>query len=241
MSLMEHLTELRTRIIRALLAVLVGFIACFAFAEQIFRFLSQPLIDVLPEAEKQMVFTSLPEVFIVYLKVSIFAGIFLSSPVIFYQIWRFISPGLYAHEKKYMIPFVIISTLFFILGAVFTYYQVFPWGFKFFIKFSSDSIKPMISLNEYLKFATRLLLAFGAIFEMPILISFLARIGLVTPSFLRKQRKYAIVIMFTLAAILTPPDVITQLMMAGPMWVLYEISILAADFFKSKRDQKTST
>ncbi len=228
MSLLEHLTELRSRLLKSFIAILVGFLSTFYFAESIYRFLSRPLIEVLPEAEKKMIFTSLPEVFFVYIKVALFAGIIVASPVLFFQIWKFVAPGLYKDERKYVIPFVLFSTAFFLAGASFAYFQIFPWGFKFFVGFQNENIQPMITMKEYLKFSTRLLLAFGIIFEMPIVSFFLSKIGILTPGFLRKNRKYAILIMVILAAILTPPDVVTQLMMAGPMLILYEISILVS-------------
>lgn len=241
MSLMTHLAELRSRLIKSLLAVGGGMAISLTFSEQIFTFLSAPLVQVLPETDRQLVFTSLPEVFFVYFKVAIFSGILIASPVIFYQIWRFIEPALYAHERRTAIPFVFTSTLFFFIGAGFCYYQVFPLGFRFFIGLSSEHIKPMLSMKEYLKFATTLLLVFGLIFEMPVLLSFLAGLGIVSASFLRKQRKYAIVIIFIIAAILTPPDVVTQVMMALPMIMLYEISILGAAFFGKPRTLRRKT
>ncbi len=244
MTIFEHLEEVRARLIRSLIALAIGFLISFAFAEQIFQFLSKPLIRALPDTKKQMVFTSLPEVFFVYIKVALFTGILLALPVIFYQIWKFVAPALYRNEKRYVLPFVFLSTVFFIAGTSFGYFEIFPWGFKFFIGFSSQDIQPMITLKDYLKFATRLLLAFGLIFEMPIIITFLARIGLVTPGMLNRNRKYAVLIIVILAAILTPPDVITQLMMAAPMWILYEISIISAWVVQKRRksgvpDQKT--
>jgi len=238
MSVLSHLTELRSRLIRCFIAIGTGFLVCFAFAEQLFEYLSKPLIEMLPPDHQAMVFTSLPEVFFVYIKVALFAGMIISTPVIFYQIWKFIAPALYANEKRYIFPFVIVSTLFFLMGASFAYFQIFPWGFKFFIGFSDENIQPMITLKEYLKFSTRLLLAFGLVFEMPIVISFLAKIGMVSPALLRKNRKYAILMMIVLAAILTPPDIVTQLMMAGPMYLLYEMSILSSVFFSRKKKDK---
>ncbi len=240
MSILDHLTELRIRLIRSLIAITLGFSVCLAFSEQIFYFLAQPLLDVLPETKKQMVFTSLPEVFFVYMKVSFFAGVILTSPVLFYQLWKFVAPALYKNEKKYLIPFVLTSTLFFLMGASFGYYQVFPWGFRFFIAMAGDYILPMITMRDYLALATRLLLAFGLIFEMPILSVFLAKLGILTPQIMRRFRKYAILLIFIVAAILTPPDAVTQCLMATPMLVLYEISILATQFFGKKQEKPVS-
>lgn len=238
MSLIEHLTELRSCIVKSFIAIFLGFLCTFYFAEPIYRFLARPLIKVLPEADKKMIFTSLPEVFFVYIKVALFSGIIVASPVLFYQLWKFVAPGLYKDERKYVIPFVLCSTAFFLAGASFAYFQIFPLGFKFFVGFQTENIEPMITMKEYLKFATRLLLAFGIIFEMPIVSLFLSKLGILTPAFLRKNRKYAILIMVILAAILTPPDVVTQLMMAGPMMILYEVSIIVSLVFgrKKKKD-----
>jgi len=237
MSIFKHLEEIRRRLIYSLIAVVSLSVVGFYFAEQIFRFLSAPLLEVLPEVQERMVFTSLPEVFFVYIKVGLFTGIIASIPFLFYHIWKFVALGMYKSEKSRIVPFVIISTLFFLTGATFCYYQVFHWGFRFFIGFTSDSIVPMITLQEYLKFVTRLILVFGLIFEMPVASAFLASIGVITPGFLRKNRKYAVVVIFILAALLTPPDVVTQLFLAGPMLLLYECSILAAAIFgKPKED-----
>lgn len=234
MSILAHLEEIRRRLIRSILVVFVFSCIGFYFADHIFQFLSRPLITELPEFQNRMVFTSLPEVFFVYIKVGLFAGILVSLPYLFYQLWKFVSVGLYPHEKSSVVPFVLASTVFFLLGASFCYFQVFPWGFKFFIGFTSDSIMPMITLREYLKFAIRLILVFGLIFEMPIATAFLARIGLVTPQFLRKYRAYAVVVIFIMAALLTPPDVVTQLALAGPMLLLYEISVWTAVVFRRR-------
>jgi sec-independent protein translocase protein TatC len=172
-----------------------------------------------------MIFTSLPEAFFTYLKVSFFAAIFLASPYILYQIWNFISPGLYDSEKKYVIPFVLFSTIFFVGGSLFAYFVVFPFGFKFFLAFGTDLIRPMLSIREYLSFSFRLLLAFGIIFELPILMFFLSRVGLVNSRTLITKRKYAILLVFIIAALFTPPDVVTQVLMALPLMLLYEASV----------------
>ncbi|HPQ39019.1 MAG TPA: twin-arginine translocase subunit TatC [bacterium] len=235
MPVLKHLEDLRKRLIRSLLAVFLCSIGALYFAEDLFRFISAPLIQVLPEARENMIFTSLPEVFFVYIKVGLFAGFVLALPYLFSQFWQFFSLGLYPHEKSHVLLFVLVTTLFFFLGAGFCYTQVFPWGFRFFIGFSNDSIVPMITLSDYLKFATRLLLVFGFIFEMPVVAAFLARIGILTPEFLRKKRQYAIILIFILAAFLTPPDVVTQVMLAGPMLLLYELSIIAARVFGRRR------
>jgi len=231
MSIVDHLLEIRSRLIKSLIVVTVFSCLGFYYAKEIFRFLSLPLLEVLPDIQERMVFTSLPEVFFVYIKVGLFTGIVLSAPFLFYQIWKFVSIGLYKSERPRVIPFAIISSLFFLSGSLFCYFQIFHWGFRFFIGFTSDSIVPMITLKEYLKFVIRLILVFGLIFEMPVASAFLASIGVLTPKFLRKNRRYAIIIIFILAALLTPPDVVTQLLLAGPMLLLYESSILAAVIF----------
>ena len=172
--------------------------------------------------------------FFTYLKTAFVAGIILVSPYIFYQIWLFIAPGLYKNEKKYVVPFVIFSTILFAGGSLFGYFVVFPFGFKFFMGFANEYIQALPSVKQYFSFAIKLLFAFGIIFELPVVVLFLARMGLVTSGFLRKNRKYAILLTFVMAAILTPPDVVTQCMMAGPLIVLYEISVLIAKFAQKK-------
>ena len=226
-----HLEELRKRLVVCAIAVGVGFLACYAFKDKIFEFIAIPLIASLPEDNSWMIFTGVTEAFFTYLKVSLLAGIFLSLPVLFYQLWSFIAPGLHSQEKKTVVPFVIFSTLFFISGASFGYFVVFPFGFKFLLGFATDAIRPFPSLKEYLSFATKLLLAFGCVFELPLITFFLARIGLLTHHTLSKNRRYFIVIAFIGSAVLTPPDVVTQLFMAGPLIVLFEISVVVARVF----------
>ncbi len=230
--LIEHLSELRDRLIHSFIAVAVGFvIACF-FKEKIFALLTAPLVRVMQENQKgQMIFTGLPEAFFVYLKVSLLAGIVLALPVLFYEFWMFVAPGLYRREKKYLLPAILLSMVFFFLGACFGYFVVFPYGFAFFLGFATDTIQAMPSMKEYLSFASKMLLAFGFVFELPLILTLMARMGLVTADFLKKNRKYALLLFFVAAAIITPPDVITQIMMALPLILLYEISILGAKIF----------
>lgn len=234
MTLMDHLGELRDRLVRCVVGAMVGFLACYAFRKELFNIQMKPLLDVLPP-DSHLIYTSLPEAFFTYVKVAFVAGLFLVSPYIFYQIWQFISPGLYDQERKYIIPISFLSALFFVSGALFGYYIVFPFGFEFFMGYADDLIKPMPSLREYFSFSLKLLFAFGVIFELPLFIFFLARLGLVTGPALRKFRKYAILVAFIVAAILTPPDGITQILMAGPLIILYEISIYVALAFGKKR------
>ena len=239
MPFISHLEELRKRLIICAVATGVGFAVSYGFSRYLFAFLVEPLRAVLPEGDT-LIFTNLPEMFFVYLKIGFLAGALLASPVIFYQLWRFIAPGLYPNEKKYAFPFVFCSCLLFMGGAVFGYSVVFPFGFKFFVSFNTEYVKALPAVNQYFSFSVKLLLAFGVIFEMPIVILFLSKIGLVNYGMLRRKRKYAILIIFVGAAILTPPDVITQIMMAGPMIVLFEVSILLAKWFgKKPLDEET--
>lgn len=224
---LSHLTELRKRLISCAIAVGAGFAITYFFAEKLFQILILPLKANMPEGDR-LIFTNLPEMFFTYIKTSFIASIFLVAPFIFYQVWMFVAPGLYQKEKKFVIPFVFFSSILFVGGALFGYFVVFPFGFKFFLGFANDSIQALPSVKQYFSFAIKLLFAFGVVFELPVLIFFLAKMGLVTPDFLRKKRKYAILLTFVLAAILTPPDVITQCMMAGPLIVLYEVGILIA-------------
>ncbi len=235
----DHLEELRRRLIICFIAVAVGFLAAYGFAEEIFQILMKPLIQVLPfensSQKPSLIFTGIAEGFLTYLKVALLAGLFLAAPVIFYELWKFVAPGLYRHEKRYVFPFVLLSTIFFVGGALFGYFVVFPVGFQFFIgTFTTEFIKPLPSIREYLSFSTKLLLAFGIVFELPLLIFFLSRIGVVDAAGLSRQRKYAILIIFIVAATITPPDIISQLMMAGPLVVLYEIGIIVARLFGKK-------
>ncbi len=233
MTLTEHLEELRNRLIVCAVAVGVAFCVTYYFSKDLFRLLMAPLLEVMPP-EQGLIFTGLPEAFFTYLKVALVAAVFASAPVILYETWRFVAPGLYSREKKYIFPFVFLSTLFFVGGALFGYYVVFPFGFAFFVGFATDFIRPMPSVKEYFSFATRMLFAFGVVFELPVFTMFLSRIGLINHKMLIRQRKYAFLAVFVISAILTPPDVMSQLMMAGPLLILYEISIVVARIFGKK-------
>ena len=162
----------------------------------------------------------------------------LSAPVIFYEFWMFIAPGLYKQERKLLLPIVLLSSVFFVGGALFGYFIVFPFGFKFFLSFATETIRPLPSMKEYLGFSAKLLLAFGLVFELPLIITFLARLGIVSVAFLNKNRKFAILLIFIVAAILTPPDVVTQILMAVPLMMLYELSILGAKIFGKKKPEE---
>jgi sec-independent protein translocase protein TatC len=229
----HHLDELRKRLITCFVAIGVGFLASYAFKEEIFYILVAPLQQAMKSGDT-LIYTRLPEAFFTFLKTALISGILLSSPVLLYQFWMFIAPGLYTREKKLLVPILFLSTLFFTGGALFGYFIVFPWGFKFFLSFATDNIRAMPSMREYLSFAAKLLLAFGIVFELPLVITFLATLGIVSVDFLKKNRKYAILIFFVGSAMLTPPDVVTQIMMAMPLMLLYEISILGARLFGKK-------
>jgi len=230
---MKHLEELRKRLVSSAIAVGVCFVACYIFAERLFAILVSPLKAQMVEGDK-LIFTNLPEMFLTYLKTAFIAAILLASPFIFYQIWMFVAPGLYHKEKKHLFPFVFFSTILFVGGALFGYFVVFPFGFKFFLGFATDYIQALPSVKQYFSFAIKLLFAFGVVFELPVVIFFLTKIGIVTPAQLQKKRKYAILMTFVMAAILTPPDVITQCMMAGPLIILYELGILISRIAGSK-------
>lgn len=234
MTFIGHLQELRVRLTRCLIGVFVGFLACYGFAEQLFQKLVEPLITLLQPSGGTLIYTGLPEAFFTHLKVAAIAGLFVASPYVFYQLWMFIAPGLYDSERKWMIPIALCSAVFFVSGALFGYYIVFPFGFQFFLGFATDVITPMPSVREYFSFSTSMLFAFGFIFELPLFIFFLARLGLVTHKSLRKHQKYAILASFIVGAILTPPDVVSQLLMAGPLCILYEVGIWVAYLFGKK-------
>lgn len=240
MTLLEHLGELRRRLVRGFLAILIGFFACYGFAKELFYYLSLPLLKVMP-ADAKFIYTGVAEGFFVDLKVSFVAGLFVACPYLFYQIWAFIAPGLYEEEKRYVVPLAFTSALFFLGGGLFCYFVVFPFAFTFFMSYSTDNIVAMLSINEYLSFALKMLIAFGLIFEMPLFSFFLARLGIISAQWMRDVRKYAVLAVFIIAAILTPPDVFSQLLMAAPMLVLYEISIwVAAAVGKKKTNRETA-
>jgi sec-independent protein translocase protein TatC len=230
----SHLEELRKRLITAFIAIGVGFVVSFGFKERLFGILVQPLINVMKEGEN-LIYTGLPEAFFTYLKVSLLTGLIVASPILLYQFWMFVAPGLYRGERRLMVPIVILSSFFFIGGALFGYFVVFPWGFEFFLGFATDNIRPLPSMKEYFGFSAKLLLAFGLVFELPLVLTFMAKLGIVSVDFLKKNRKYALLLFFAGAAILTPPDVITQILMALPLMVLYEISIIGAKIFGKKK------
>ena len=236
MSILEHLEELRNRLIKIFIAAAFGFAACYWKADEIFTVLMKPLTDVLPQ-DSNLIFTGLTEGFFTQLKVGLIAGAFLVSPYILYQIWAFVSPALYKKERTILIPVAFFSAVFFVGGACFGYFIVFPYGFKFLVNvFESDIIQPLPSVKEYLSLAVKMLIAFGVVFELPLVVLVLSRFGIVTHKTMRKYQKFAILGIFIVGAMLTPPDVFTQLMMAGPLILLYEMSIWVAYFFGKKKE-----
>ncbi|MBF0273836.1 MAG: twin-arginine translocase subunit TatC [Nitrospinae bacterium] len=222
--LSSHLLELRKRVLISFGTLLVAFFSCFPFAEQIFLFLAEPIRDSLPDGST-FIFTHPAEAFFTFMKVSFIAAIFISIPVLYFQVWKFVAPGLYPSERKMVVPFVFFSTILFFIGGIFAYKIVFPFVFQFFISFTSETIKILPSVKEYISFVSKLLVAFGVVFQLPVLIYFLSRIGIVSTESLVEKRRYAIVGCFLLSAILTPPDVVSQVLMAFPLIILYEIGI----------------
>lgn len=234
MPFMSHLEELRTRLIVSVVAVGAGFAVSYALKERVFGLLMRPLAGVMGPDQK-MIYTALPEAFFSYLKVALLSGVILAAPVILHQMWLFIAPGLYRHERKLALPMVLLSTCFFAGGVAFAYFIVFPFAFKYLLGFETDLVRALPSMREYLGLAATLLIAFGFIFQLPLVITVLAKIGVLTPRFLKKNRKYAVLLFFVVAAVVTPtPDVVNQCLMAGPMIVLYEISIVGAKVFGKK-------
>ena len=240
LSLTAHLQELRKRLILSFIAVGAGFILCYAFADSIFNILALPLLKVMP-AGGSLIFTSVAEAFFTYMKVAFIAGLILASPFVLYQIWAFVAPGLYQKEKRYVVPFVSLGSLFFAMGILFGYFVAIPFGFKFLLGYASDFIKPMPSMKEYLSFSIKFLLAFGLVFEFPVVLVLLSRIGVIDAKMLARQRKYAILLIFVFAAVMTPPDLISQVLMALPLIGLYELSILLSKFFGKKSAPVQST
>jgi len=236
MSLMQHLEELRKRIVWAFGAWFVAFMVCYTYAEDMYLLISRPLRDALPAGTK-LVFLTATEPFFAYLKIGAFAGLLVALPVIFWQLWGFIAPGLYAHEKRYVIPFVVLSSGCFIAGTAFGFIVAFPLMFGFLVQAGTagGEVVPMLSMGSYLSLAGQMLLAFGITFELPIVIFFLARMGVVDYQLLARNRKYALLICFILGAIFSPPDVVSQTVLAVPMYILFEVGIWLAYFFGKKK------
>lgn len=230
--LLYHLIELRQRLIYALIGFFLAFVLCYAFAEDIFRFLVQPLTTLLQEkGDRRLIYTGLTEAFLTYIKVSAFAAAFLSFPVIASQIWMFMAPGLYRQERKVFIPLLIATPVLFLMGAAFAYYVVFPVAYAFFLSFETPGsagqlpIQLEAKVNEYLTFVMRLIFAFGISFELPVLLTLLANVGMVTARGLITKWRFAIVGIFVIAAIVTPPDMLSMIGLAIPLIILYGVSI----------------
>ncbi len=234
MSFLEHLDELRSRLIKVLLWLIVGTAACWSFRDPIFHFLTQPLRVSHPDIK--FIFTSPSEALMLKLKMSFFVGIFLSAPCVLYQIWAFVAPGLYRHEKAYALPFIMAGSLFFLGGAAFGHYYLFPITFRFLVDFGGEDMQFLPKVGEYYSFYSWFLLGLGIVFQLPVVIFVLSRIGLVTPGFLLRKFKYAVVISFVVAAIITPtPDMVTQSLLALPMLGLYLLGVGVAALFGRPR------
>ncbi len=228
--LLDHLIELRTRIIRSLLALLAGFLVCFYFADEILGFLVRPLRQAFPEGEGQLIFTQLPEVFFVEMKVGLFAGFMMSFPVIANQLWAFVAPGLYAREKKAFLPFLIATPVLFLGGAALAYFVVMPTAFRFFLGFGGEAggleVQALPSAGDYLNLVMQFILAFGMTFLLPVLLLLLHRAGIITRAQMAGARRYVVVGIFVIAAVVTPPDPGSQIILALPLMGLFEISLL---------------
>lgn len=236
MSFLEHLDELRRRLVISVITLLVAFLACWNFAPEIFKFLEQPILQFLQPGEK-LAYTSLTSPFMLYMKVAFLSAIFVASPVVLLQLWLFISPGLYPKERLLALPFILFATLFFVGGGWFGYDVVFPMACKFFVEIGRE-FNQVITIDDYFSFASKLILAMGLVFETPILIFFLARLGIVTPQFLLRNFKYAVVAIFIIAAVITPtPDMVTQAALAVPMILLYTLGIAISFLFGKKREE----
>ena len=238
----SHLTELRSRLIHSFIFLFVFFILCYFFAEYLYGFLVEPYAQAVKNdgTERRLIFTALQETFLTYLKVAFFAAFFVSSPFILIQVWKFIAPGLYDHEKSAIMPYMVVTPILFFLGGALVYYLIMPLAIKFFLSFESTGritnlpIQLEAKVNEYLSLIMKLIFAFGLSFQLPVVLSLLARVGVVDSEFLKKRRKYVVVIIFTAAAILTPPDPVTQIGLAIPLLILYELSIFSVSLIEKK-------
>jgi sec-independent protein translocase protein TatC len=236
MSFLEHLEELRKRLIVSAIAIFVAFLLCWNFADRIYGKLQEPLTKILPPGDK-LAYTRLTAPFFLYMKVAFFAGLFVAAPVILLQLWLFIAPGLYKKERRMAAPFIIFASLFFLLGGYFGYRVLLPGTCAFFVE-TGKQFKQMVTIDDYFSFSSMLILASGGVFETPILIFFLAKLGIVTPAFLLQKFKYAIVLAFIIAAIVTPtPDMVTQTALAVPMIALYALGIAIAYLFGKKPEK----
>ena len=244
----SHLTELRQRLINSFIFLGVLFVLCYFYSEQIYSFLVDPYAQAVKDDtnERRLIFTALQETFLTYLKVAFFAAFFVTSPFILIQIWKFIAPGLYENEKSALMPYLIITPILFLLGGMLVYYLIMPLAIKFFLSFESSGLKTNLPIqleakvNEYLSLVMKLIFAFGLSFQLPVVLSLLARIGLIDSNYLKQRRKYVVVMIFAAAAILTPPDPITQIGLAIPLLILYELSIFAVKIIENKSKEKNA-
>lgn len=235
MSLTDHLVELRKRLMRSLMAIGIGFGLCYFYKDAIFDMITRPLTHALPK-NSYLIYTGLTEAFFTYMKVAFFASLIITSPFVLYQIWKFIAPGLLPKERKYIVPFVLSSSILFIGGVSFGYFIALPPAFEFFVSFNNQYLQAMLSFKDYLSLFVTFLLGFGVSFELPVFMFFLAKLGIVNAEKLSKQRKYAILIIFLVAAVLTPsPDALSQILMAIPLMFLYEVSIFVVKFAEEKK------
>ena len=239
----SHLAELRKRLINSFIFLLIFFVGCYFFAEYIYGFLVEPFAKAVRDdgLDRRLIFTALQETFLTYLKVAFFTAFFVTCPFILMQIWKFIAPGLYKHEKTAILPYLVLTPILFFLGGMLVYYLIMPLAIKFFLSFESTGMSTNLPIqleakvNEYLSLVMKLIFAFGISFQLPVVLSLLARVGVVDSDFLKKRRKYVIVIIFAAAALLTPPDPITQIGLAIPLLILYELSIFSVKFIENKR------
>ena len=245
MPLLDHLIELRQRLLWSALSIIILFLFFYYFSENIYGFLVQPLADIMAETgrDRRLIFTAMHEAFFTYIKVAFFAAIFVAFPFIAMQIWMFIAPGLYKHEKSAFLPFLIATPILFFMGGALVYYYILPVAWKFFLSFESSGgagampIQLEAKVNEYLSLVMRLIFAFGICFELPVVMSLLGKVGLATSKGMKEKRKYAIVMAFVAAAVLTPPDPISQIGLALPTILLYEISIICVRMIEKKRGE----
>ena len=241
----SHLVELRQRLINSFIFLFSFFVVCYFFSEEIYSFLVQPYADAVKDdnVNRRLIFTALQETFLTYLRVSFFAALFVSSPIILIQIWKFIAPGLYKNEKKAILPYLIATPILFLFGGMLVYYLIMPLAIKFFLSFEASSINSALPIqleakvNEYLSLVMKLIFAFGLSFQLPVILSLLARVGFVDSVFLKERRKYVVVIIFVAAAILTPPDPITQIGLAIPLLILYELSIFSVKIIEKRKNK----
>ncbi len=233
MTLIEHIRELRYRLTRAAIGIVVGMCFCWGFSEQIFNIIRKPIQPFLPQGG--LIYTAPIDKFMAHIKISFICGVMIAAPFWLYHLWKFISPALYKNEKKFAAGFIFFGTFQFMLGLAFTYFIVFPMAFKFLMNFGGDIDKPMITIEHYLGFFTQTSLIFGLAFEMPVIITFLGLVGVVTSAFLKKNRRYAVVIITATSAVLAPPDALSMVLLMVPLWILYEISIFTVSFFEQRK------